>query len=206
MDTINRSRFRVRASTQLNHKTFSTHTADGAAFDWVTPGDGSPPRVTADMNRRVLGNGPAIILAILAIAAALASPAFAQSVTNTPGSRAVMIVSGDSPPYLQVDDCIRGFPCKQLGREQAVPVNGGFMFFSVFSTGVDVKAHHRILLKIAGTAIPDAIGALVREDAHTQRIYFLVDLHRYEHVPPARSSNIDVWVDGKIITSRGVEH
>ena len=128
--------------------------------------------------------------------------AFGQSAKENANPRAVLVTSPGAAPYLRVDDCIRGMPCKQLSREQPVPVNDGFMFFSILSTGVDVKVHHRVLLKIAGFAIPDAIGALVREDAQTQRVYFLVDLHRYGHVPPAKPSNIDVWVDGKIITTR----
>jgi hypothetical protein len=147
--------------------------------------------------------GRAIILAILAVAAAIGAPAFAQSVAGNPGPRAVMIVSGGSPQYLRVDDCIRHLPCSQLSREQSVTVNDRFMFFSILSTGIDVKARHHIVLKIAGFAIPDTIATLVREDARTQRIYFFVDIHRFERVPAANSGNIDVSVDGKIITARG---
>jgi hypothetical protein len=154
------------------------------------------------MPRSILSIGRAIILTILAAAATIAPPAFAQSVVGNPAPGAVMIVSGDSPPYLRVDDCIRHLPCIQLSPGQSVTVNDRFMFFSILSTGIDVKAHHRILLKIAGFAIPDTIGALVREDARTQRIYFSVDIHRFERVPAANSENVDVWVDGKVITAR----
>jgi hypothetical protein len=159
--------------------------------------------VTTEVPRSFLGSGRAIILTILAAAATIASPAFAQPVAGDPGPRAVMIVSGGSPPYLRVDDCIRHLPCVQLSPGQSVTINDRFMFFSILSTGIDLKAHHRILLKIASFAIPDTIGTLVREGAHTQRIYFFVDIHRFEGVPAANSENIDVWVDGKIITVRG---
>ena len=159
--------------------------------------------MTAEMLRSILGSGRAIILILLAATATIASPAFAQSVAGNPVPRAVMIVAGGSPPYLRIDDCIRHLPCSQLSREQAVAVNDRFMFFSILSTGIDVKARHRILLKIAGFSIPDTIATLVREDAHMQRIYFFVDIHRFENVPAANSGNIDVSVDDKTITARG---
>lgn len=188
--------FRVRASILQNCETSAAYPSDGD-----TVGGGMTSIMITDLTTSVLVSRPAIFFVILAIAAALASPAFAQ--TSTPIPRAVTIVSGDSLPYLRVDDCISHLPCRQLGREQSVTVNDKFMFFSILSTGIDVKVHHRILLKIAGFAIPDTIGTLVREDARTQRIYFLVDIHRFERVPAANSGNIDVSVDGKMITWHG---
>jgi hypothetical protein len=196
MDTTNCFQLRVRASIQRNHKTFSVQPSDGSVFDRGAVRDGRMPR-------SILGIRRAIILTILAATATIASPAFAQSVAGNSSPRAVMIVSGGPPRYLRVDDCISHLPCRQLSREQSVTVNDRFMFFSILSTGIDVKARHRIFLKIAGFTIPDTIATLVREDARTQRIYFFVDIHRFERVPAANSSNIDISVDDKIITARG---
>jgi hypothetical protein len=142
------------------------------------------------------------IYSILISSVAVCLLAFGQPAKDSVNPRAVLVKPLGARPYLRVDDCIRRLPCRQLGREEPVPVNDGFMFFSILSTGVDVKTHHRIVLKIAGFAIPDTIGVLVREAAGTQRIYFFVDLHRYPQIPLANHGNIDVWVDGKIITTR----
>jgi hypothetical protein len=145
-----------------------------------------------------------LIQSVVTPSIAICLLSFGQPANESAHPRAILVKPAGAPPYLRVDDCIRGQPCRQLDREQPVPVADGFMYFSILSMGIDAKARHRILLKIAGFAIPDAIAAVVREDAHTQRVYFLVDLYRYKHVPPANPSNIDVWVDGEIITARGV--
>jgi hypothetical protein len=63
-----------------------------------------------------------------------------------------------------------------------------------------------VQLKIDGFTIPDALNALLQEDERTQRFNFIVDLQRYKRVQPATPSNIEVWVDGKIITPRGADH
>jgi len=130
---------------------------------------------------------------------------FGQPAQLSPPPRAILVRLADALPYLRVDDCTLGTQCRQLDRDQSVAVAEGFMFFSVFSTGVDLKAHHVVQLKIAGFAIPGALNALLPEDPHTQRFNFIVDLQRYKRLPAATPKNIEVRVDGKIITPRVVD-